>query len=1117
MGDESKRVMLNGADFMERMPAAAFICRAEGDLELLFANQSLVHLFECESLEEFLEQVGHSFYGMVSGSQARGIRKEISLQVQEKNLNSGRLFYHIMTKKGNIYLAEEHWALVQDPVEGPLFYSFLISREYESSGADYDEVTGLYGKTRFQTYVTEWNQELSGKTTEKYVVGYLNLVNFKLLNVNKGIDEGDACLRAIADCLGSTFEDAFLARLSDDHFVIFDTYENLEERMAASKTYFHEKYGDRFGVIGKWGYYPFVPNENFDAQKAISYAKIACDYIKYDASIYIIEYSEEIEQKQNKAEYLVRSFEKALEEGWIKVYFQPVIRAITGQLCGMESLVRWIDPTYGYIVPGEFISILEESRQIHLLDSYMVEQVCKIMRERLNQKLPIVPVSVNFSRLDFVMCDMLKVVETAIEKYDIPRDYLHVEITESMIASDEALMRGVINGFRSAGYEIWMDDFGSGYSSLTLLKDYQFDMLKLDMNFLSNFTDKSRDIMRSAVIMAKDLGIKTLAEGVETQEHLDYLKAIGCEQIQGYYYGKPEPIEDLFAHLREKDISIELRRWRHFYEMASFSVKATDMPLEVIEDDGETFRTLFMNEPYKEQIGVQNYGLAEIDRRIYHTASPLLEQYRNFADQMKLSGKPETFYYTKGDTYLCLRGQVVAQKDGRSIIKASIYNVTTDQNTNRAEMIDSKLRALNLLFKVILFADLKTQTLTPLLGTSATMRTREMDQGNLMENNMVFAENNIFPTERSRYRAFMDFTTAGERIKNSMFGYVTNLFQIKQPDGSYRTAEISLMAIPGTDGQEFLYCVKPYYIQRKPVEEDTDDVQLGKLSSEGLRGGENLFKLLWNNILWNSTVKFFWKDRSRRYLGASQAFMDFFGLNSLNELVGKTDEEMHWHINDDPYREQEMAILQRGIRISDTPGQCIAKGVLHNTIINKMAIYQDGLIVGLMGYILDADKSLVAANENFMKIKRDPITNLLDAHSFADAMIDYALRYHEQQSNYAVIVIRNARASRILETYGEDTMNESLREIGKGITEVMGARSVIMRAKESIFGVLMHVEDEQELQEKAEQIQKRLSGINSVKGNSVTMRIRISYKVRTWEGVTDENIYESALREVLGD
>ena len=161
----------------------------------------------------------------------------------------------------------------------------------------------------------------------------------------------------------------------------------------------------------------------------------------------------------------------------------------------------------------------------------MVEKVCQCIRERITAKLPVVPVSVNFSRIDFVMCDMLQVVESAVEKYDIPRDYLHIEITESMIASDEDLMERVLESFKKAGYEIWMDDFGSGYSSLTVLKDFRFDMLKMDMRFLKPFTEKSKSIMRSTVTMAKEIGMKTLAEGVETKEQLDFLRDIGCGMI----------------------------------------------------------------------------------------------------------------------------------------------------------------------------------------------------------------------------------------------------------------------------------------------------------------------------------------------------------------------------------------------------------------------------------------------------------------------------------------------------------------------------------------------------------------------------------------------------------
>ena len=158
-------------------------------------------------------------------------------------------------------------------------------------------------------------------------------------------------------------------------------------------------------------------------------------------------------------EYVIKNIDAALENGWIHVYYQPVIRSLTGQLCGAESLARWIDPEIGFLSPDKFIGALEASRQIHKLDCRIVDKVCSDISERIKKGLIAVPVSVNFSRLDFEATDMLKLVEDAVEKYDIPRDYIHIEITESMIVSDADLMSRVIESFRNAVYEVWMDDF----------------------------------------------------------------------------------------------------------------------------------------------------------------------------------------------------------------------------------------------------------------------------------------------------------------------------------------------------------------------------------------------------------------------------------------------------------------------------------------------------------------------------------------------------------------------------------------------------------------------------------------------------------------------------------
>lgn len=1091
--------------FTEHMAGGALICRACKGHELLYANANMVRLFECEDYADFVNFVGNSYDGMVTPAQLSAIDKEVDLQINELKKTSGHLFYHVKTKKGNLHLVEEHWSLVQDEKEGPIFYVFIVSREFENNGADYDPVTGLYGKVRFRKYVSGKCRQACKNDPTEYAIVYLNFVNFKLLNINRGIAEGDACLKTIADILSQIFEDAFLARLSDDHFAIFTKYEGVQEKLEEFNRIFHNVYGSQFDIIGKCGIYRYVSREDFDVESALSYAKVACDYIKYDSQLDIVEYTAKLAKRMHTAEHVIRKLDEAIEKEWIKVFYQPVVRSITEQLCGMESLVRWLDPEIGFVLPGEFIKALEDNRQIHKLDAYVVEKVCQHMHERIKEKKPMVPVSINFSRLDFAMCDMLQVLEAAVEKYDIPRDFIHVEITESMIASDEELMRRVIEDFRKAGYEIWMDDFGSGYSSLTLLKDYQFDMLKLDMRFLTPFTEKAKDIVRHTITMAKDIGIMTLAEGVETREQLEFLREVGCGQIQGYYYGRPEPLEEVFQHLKEKKISIEKRLWRKFYEVASRQVRATDVPLEVIEDDGKTFRTLFMNKAYQEQFIKEKLTLEELDQMIYRSASPLVQKYREFADILEKTGKPETFYYTSNGNYICFRGQVMAKCSGRYIIKGSLINMSINQNMQESERLDRKIRELNQLFEVVLLANAKSKTFMPLLGSTKYLDVSDEQMPDIGESCKRFAEKHVFPTERERFHEFVSCETLKQRLEQSEKGYVTAVFRVKEENGEYYEKELFLMVIPGTAGGEYLFCVKPY----------PEKSGMTRDNVEALLPNDRAFSdLIWENLLCNSSIKFFWKDRERRFLGASQSFLDYYGFHSLEEIVGKTDEEMGWHVDDSPYMEDERAVLDRGERIMDASGQCIVKGVVRNISCSKIPLYRDGKIVGLIGFFADRDERSANARSRSQALKRDGATGLMNARTLVESMIDYALQYHNRGRNYGLIVLQNSRHFRIVETYDEKFGNQVLREMGKKITALAGQHCAVARTRDSVFVVLAYVRREKEFKELAEKIKDSLTEMKEVNGNPVTMRIRMSVKFRTDARITDENIYDAALREI---
>lgn len=245
--------------------------------------------------------------------------------------------------------------------------------------------------------------------------------------------------------------------------------------------------------------------------------------------------------------------DEAIANGYVKPYYQPVVWADDRTLCGAEALARWIDPQHGFLSPGAFVPVLEEYNEIHKLDSAIMEAVCRDIREHLDKGDPIVPISINFSRLDFELTDIVEEFEGYVEKYSVPKEYLHVEVTESALTEQQGILRDNINTVKEHGYPVWLDDFGSGYSSLNSLKDYCFDLMKIDMVFLRSFENnrKAKPIIENVINLAKDVDMATLTEGVETEEQAVFLKKAGCGRLQGYYFGKPMPIEELDRGIKD--------------------------------------------------------------------------------------------------------------------------------------------------------------------------------------------------------------------------------------------------------------------------------------------------------------------------------------------------------------------------------------------------------------------------------------------------------------------------------------------------------------------------------------------------------------------------------------
>ena len=246
-------------------------------------------------------------------------------------------------------------------------------------------------------------------------------------------------------------------------------------------------------------------------------------------------------------QYILDNLDKALQEGWITAYYQPIIRAVNGRVCDEEALARWIDPVKGFLSPADFIPVLEEEKLIYKVDLHILDCVLEKMKYMVNTGHYMCSHSINLSRSDFDMCDMVQEIVTRVDKSGIPRDRINIEITESTLVNDFKFMLSQIEKFKRLGFSVWMDDFGSGYSSLNTLARIPFDLIKFDMVFLRNFDqgENAKIILAELMRMAAALGKDTVCEGVETAEQMEFLQEAGCSRMQGYYYCKPVSLEQI--------------------------------------------------------------------------------------------------------------------------------------------------------------------------------------------------------------------------------------------------------------------------------------------------------------------------------------------------------------------------------------------------------------------------------------------------------------------------------------------------------------------------------------------------------------------------------------------
>lgn len=417
---------------------------------------------------------------------------------------------------------------------------------------DYDALTGLYNRNAFFRYMQEKMKEYPDCSFNLIIS---DIENFKRINDLYGEKMGDTVLRYVGGFLGSLTKmipDCMFGRYSGDQFVgLFMSQQSSEEQNAAilsegmEEMYVNSPIG-RFDV--KFGMYMNI-DRSLSPAAVCDRALMAVRAIKHQYNLNFSAYDSQMEMAYQKELRILENMEEALDKNQFKVYYQPKHDCQTGALIGAEALSRWEHPEFGFMSPGDFIPLFEKNGFITNLDLYVLKQVCEDQKRLFDAGLPIVPVSINASRLDLLRPDFGESFIRYLKKEQADPSWFHLEITESIFMENEEILCPILNEMKEFGVQIELDDFGSGYSSLNMLNSLPLDIIKLDKGLIKNL-DEHIHVVDASIRLAHVLGYKTIAEGVETLQQMNSLRNMNCDMIQGYYYSKPLPINGYTNYLK---------------------------------------------------------------------------------------------------------------------------------------------------------------------------------------------------------------------------------------------------------------------------------------------------------------------------------------------------------------------------------------------------------------------------------------------------------------------------------------------------------------------------------------------------------------------------------------
>lgn len=929
---------------------------------------------------------------------------------------------------------------------------------------------------------------MAGVPPAQILPGFFNITNFHLYNATHGFRQGDLCLQHIEGILQDVFPECPVLHLGADNFAVLAEEANVQARIDKACQRVQAYIGNPNIALKAGIRFLSGPRSLKDLNVAFdSEAKIACDTIKKDASRHWAIYTQELGLRHKMQNYVREYLDQALEKGFIRLYLQPIIRTLTGKLVGAEVLARWESPQYGMISPAIFIPVLEEAHLIHKLDAYILNAVAKMTRQGLDQGLPALPVSVNLSRLDFILQDPFATTEAIREKYDLPLGLLQVEVTENALVDKMEPVLDGIRRFQQGGYPVLLDDFGSGYSSLNVLKDYDFDTIKFDMKFLHPFTEKSRKILKSLVSMAKDLHIHTLAEGAETKEQCDFLREIGCEKIQGYYYGKPIPCEDFHQYALDQGLQVETRAEAQLFDQAGLIDLNQPIPISIVHDDTQEMTMLQANGLYLESL--HSIGTRDVQRVNVNLRSayfPMNEKFRRFADRLRMTGQWETMTYVDDGQYMRLKAKEIATVDKESIYQVGLYNISAEEALDdaNAHRFDRLLRNVLLTYDAIWYLNLD-ENLVEIIETLTSIRVGTQFH-NVASALRQFAGHYVHPSDRERFLAFTDPKTFYERAASNPQSFLSAPFRILLADGRYAWLYFTSMALVKSTSREMLVCLCKDFMGRQPNRQAIIRQMLETygLSKEFFAAGpDTLTASIWHVLMDDLGIEFFWKDRQHRFRGASKAFLKGRGVKDVAEILGKTDAELGWLLHTTHAQETEEKVMQTGEPQLDVQEYLSIGHRIQEIRTFEYPIRESGQVVGVFIRINSLEDAPERRKQDLSLGLIDEETGLLSYSGMLMDGLQYADEFRLHGDDYTATLVDVPEFDAIGMKYGKGFRQHLLQKIVALLQQHLPAACSIARIGSCCFLILSKTQQDASIQQALLQLVQEVHDIEAVDGH----------------------------------